>query len=209
MKRTFINSYYRILGLKILDRNSKNLLLFTTLSTIWAVIFGLIGPFYVIHVERLSGGMEKLGIAFAIMIFFQSLASYIAGRSSDRLGRKPFLFLIAYVDAIILFLYTLIKGTVELYILQGLFGISNGVSQTISVSLLGDITKKEKRGRAIGIFHAIVGIASSLGLVLSGYAVKRYGLKSIFYIASFVLFFSTILLFGISEDSSLDNEEAD
>jgi len=190
-----------------LDKNSRNLFLFTALSTIWAVIFGLIGPFYVVHVERLSGGMEKLGIAFSIMIFFQSLASYVAGRSSDRLGRRPFLFLIAYVDAIIIFLYTVIKGTNELYILQGLFGISNGVSQTISTSLLGDITTRQKRGRAIGIFHAIVGIASSLGLVLSGYVAKLYGIKSVFYIASFVLFFSTILLLWIREDLVFDDEK--
>ncbi len=190
-----------------MDRNSKNLFLFTALSTIWAIIFGLIGPFYVIHVKKLSGGMEKLGIAFGIMIFFQSLASYVAGKSSDRLGRKPFLFLIAYVNSVILFLYTTIKGTTQLYILQGFFGISNGVSQTISTSLLVDITTREKRGKAVGIFHAIVGIASSLGLVLSGYAVKMYGLKTIFYLASFVLFFSTLLLFGIREDSVLDHKE--
>ena len=151
--------------------------------------------------------MEKLGIAFGIMIFFQSLASYVAGKSSDKLGRKPFLFLIAYVNTVILFLYTVIKGTYQLYILQGLFGISNGVSQTISTSLLGDITTREKRGRAVGIFHAIVGIASSVGLVLSGYAVKVYGLKTIFYLASFVLFFSTLLLFGIREDIVLDHKE--
>jgi len=161
----------------------------------------------VIHVKRLSGGMEKLGIAFGIMIFFQSLASYVAGKSSDKLGRKPFLFLIAYVNSAILFLYTIIKGTHQLYILQGFFGISNGVSQTISTSLLGDITTREKRGKAVGIFHAIVGIASSLGLVLSGYAVKKYGLKTIFYLASFVLFFSTLLLFGIREDMVLDHKE--
>lgn len=190
-----------------MDRGSRNLFLFTSLSTIWAVIFGLIGPFYVVHVERLSGGMEKLGIAFSIMIFFQSLASYIAGRSSDRLGRKPFLFLIAYTDAIIIFLYTIIKDTYQLYVLQGLFGVSNGVAQTISTSLLGDITTRSKRGRAVGIFHAIVGIASSAGLILSGYIVKFYGIKSIFYIASFVMFVSTLLLFWIREDIVFNNEK--
>ncbi len=190
-----------------MNKGSRNLFFFTTLSTIWAIIFGLIGPFYVIHVERISGGMEKLGISFGIMIFFQSLASYIAGRCSDKLGRKPFLFLIAYVDAIIFFLYTVIKGTWQLYMLQGFFGISNGVSQTISTSLLGDITTREKRGRAVGIFYAIVGIASSLGLMLSGYAVRLYGLKTISYVASFVLFFSTLLLFGIKEDIVFNNKE--
>ena len=189
-----------------MDNSTRNLFLFTALSTIWAVIFGLIGPFYVIHVEKLSGGMEKLGIAFSIMVFFQSFSSYLAGRFSDRLGRKPFLFLIGYVDSLIIFLYTVIKGTFQLYILQGLFGITNGIAQTMSTSLLGDITTRERRGRAVGLFNAFVGIASSAGLILSGYVAKLYGIRTIFYIASFVMFFSTFLLFGIKEDIVFDNK---
>ncbi len=83
------------------SNNDYNLLIFTTVSSIWATVLGLIGPFYVVHVERLSGGMEKLGIAFCIMVSLQSLTSYYAGRFSDKLGRKPFLFLMAYADAAI------------------------------------------------------------------------------------------------------------
>jgi len=108
---------------------------------------GLIGPFYVVQVEKLSGGMEKLGIAFAIMVLLDSLTSYLAGRFSDKLGRKPFLFLIAYLDAAILVGYTLITDTYQLYILQGLFGVTNGIFDTITTALLGDLTQKEERGR--------------------------------------------------------------
>jgi DHA1 family multidrug resistance protein-like MFS transporter len=163
-------------------------------------MFGLIGPFYVVHVERLSGGMEKLGIAFSIMILFQSLTSYLAGHFSDRLGRRPFLFLTAYIDAIVLFLYTVISGTYQLYILQGMLGITNGIAETVSTSLLGDLTVKEKRGKAIGRFNAIVSLSSAVGLALGGYMVKLYGLKSLFYLASIVVALSTVLLFFIRED---------
>jgi len=91
------------------DFNTKNLLVFTTVSSIWAVTYGLIGPFYVVHVEKLSGGLEKLGIAFSIMVLLQSVSAYVAGHFSYRLGRRPFLFLTAYTDAEVLFLYTIIK----------------------------------------------------------------------------------------------------
>ncbi len=47
--------------------SARNLLIFTTVSSIWAVIFGLIGPFYVVYVEQLSGGMEKLGISTSLL----------------------------------------------------------------------------------------------------------------------------------------------
>lgn len=179
---------------------SKNLIIITTVSSIWGIIFGLIGPFYVVYVEKLSGGMEKLGIAFSIMIFLQSLTTYFAGHYSDKLGRKPFLIVAAYADAVILLFYTFITKTSHLYILQGLLGITNGINSTIRTSLLGDLTKKEKRGSTVGRFDAIVSFSSAIGLAMSGYLVKFYGLKFLFYIASIVVAFSTVLLFFIKEN---------
>ena len=180
--------------------NTRNLLLFTTVRSVWAVTFGLIGPFYVVYVAGLSGGMEKLGFAFSIMVLFQSATSYLAGRFSDKLGRRPFLIVTAYVDTTILFLYTVIDGTYQLYLLQGMLGITNGVIDTISTSLLGDLTIKEKRGKAVGKFNAIVGLSSAVGLSVGGYMVKYYGIKSLFYLASLVVALSTVLLFFIRED---------
>ena len=143
--------------------------------------------------------MEKLGIAFSIMILFQSLTSYLAGHFSDKLGRRPFLFVTAYADTIILFLYTVIHQTYQLYLLQGMLGITNGIVDTISTSLLGDLTIKEKRGKTVGKFNAIVGLSSAVGLSLGGYMAKFYGLKSLFYLASLVVALSTVLLFFIKE----------
>ncbi len=179
--------------------SARNLLIFTTVSSIWAIVFGLIGPFYVVYLERLTGGMEKLGIAFSIMILAQSFTSYFAGHFSDKLGRRPFLFVTAYADTIILFLFTLIHETYQLYLLQGMLGITNGVADTIGTSLLGDLTIKEKRGKTIGKFNAIVGLSSAVGLSLGGYMAKFYGLKSLFYLASIVVALSTVLLFFIKE----------
>jgi len=180
-------------------------MIFTSVSSVWAIISGLIGPFYVVYVEKLSGGMEKLGIAFSIMVLFQSLSSYLAGRFSDKLGRRPFLFLTAYADAIVLILYTVIQDTFQLYLLQGILGVTNGITGTISTSLLGDLTIKEKRGKSIGKFNALVGLSSAAGLSLSGYIAKFYGLKSLFYIASLVVALSTILLFFIRENDHPDS----
>jgi len=179
--------------------SARNLVIFTAVSSIWAIVMGFIGPFYVLQVEKLSGGMEKLGIAFSIMVLLQSLTTYFAGRFSDKLGRKPFLFLTAYADAIILFLYTVIHETYQLYLLQAMLGIANGVAGTIGTSLLGDLTVKEKRGRSIGKFNAFVSFFAAIGLALSGYMVKFYGLTFLFYLASIVVALSTVLLFFIRE----------
>lgn len=180
----------------------RNLRIFTAVSSIWAIVLGFIGPFYVIQVERLSGGMEKMGIAFSIMVLLQSGTTYIAGRFSDKLGRKPFLFLTAYTDATVLFLYTVIEATYQLYILQAVLGVTNGIVGTVSTSLLGDLTRRESRGKTVGKFNAVVSLASATGLFLGGYLVKIYGLKSLFYLASFSVALSTALLFFMTEEGS-------
>ena len=180
--------------------SARNLLIFTSVSSIWAIVMGFIGPFYVLQVEKLSGGMEKLGIAFSIMVLLQSATTYFAGRFSDKLGRKPFLFITAYADATILFLYTVIHETYQLYLLQAMLGITNGIAGTIGTSLLGDLTVKEKRGRAVGKFNAFVSFFAAIGLALSGYMVKFYGLTFLFYLASIVVALSTALLFFIREE---------
>jgi len=160
----------------------------------------MIGPFFVVHVEHLSGGMEKLGIAFGIMILVQSLTTYVVGRFSDRLGRKPFLFFTAYADAVILYLYTLIESTSQVYILQGCFGFTNGISGTMTTSLLGDLTVKGRRGRAIGQYSAIVSLCSAFGIALGGYMVKAYGMHTLLYTAAVVVALSTGLLIPLDEN---------
>ncbi len=152
--------------------STRNLLLFTSISSVWAIVSGFIAPFYVVYVERLCSGIEKPGISFSIMVLLQSLTSYLSGRFSDKLGRKPFLFITAYADAVILILYTMIQETYQLYILQAMLGITNGIEGTISTSLLGDLTVKEKRGHSIGKFNAIVGLAAAAGLSLGGFMAK-------------------------------------
>jgi len=179
--------------------NAKSLLIFTIVNSLWGAVFGLIGPFYVIYVEKISGGMEKLGMAFAIMVAAQAITTYYAGHFSDRLGRKPFLIVTAYADATILFLYTVINTTLQLYVLQAALGLTNAVTGTMKQALLGDLTRKASRGLAIGKFNAYVSVFSAIGLAIGGYAVKAFGIKFIFYFAAVVVVLSTFVLFFMKE----------
>jgi MFS family permease len=177
----------------------KSLRVFTIFSSVWGVVYGLIGPFYTLYVANISGGTEKLGFAFSIMILVQAGTSYFVGHYSDRLGRKPFLFLVAYMDASILFAYTFITQTYQIYILQAFLGVTNAVGMTIRESLLADLTRREKRGMQIGKFNALVSVFSAIGITIGGYMTKFYGLKSIFYFGAIVIACSTFFLFFIHE----------
>lgn len=178
---------------------TNSLLVFTMVNSVWGVVYGMIGPFYALYVAKVSGGLEKLGFAFSIMILVQAAASYYVGRYSDRLGRKPFLFAAAYVDAAILLCYTFVDQTYQIYILQALLGVTNAVSLTARGSLLADLTATETRGSEIGRFNALVSVFTAAGFTLGGYLAKYYGLKSIFYLGAAVVACSSILLLFVRE----------
>lgn len=148
-----------------------------------------------------------MGVAFSIIVLVRSATAYIAGHYSDRLGRRIFLFITAYIDAFVFFSYTVITETSTLYFMQALLGISGGISQTIETTLLSDLTQKSCRGKGIGKFNALVSLASGFGLLISGYVAELYGIRYLFYMASSVIAVSTILLFLIKENVDEDCRE--
>lgn len=178
----------------------NNLRVYTIASSISSFSWGLVGPFYFLYVNELGGGnFQQFGIAFGIMIFMSSLVSLIAGKYSDKLGRKPFLVGTSLIYAVILYSYTLINSIVQLYILQALFGILDAIAHTVDTSLLGDITKKNKRGFQVGVIRSIVNMFAGTAVVIGGFLVDRTGFKIIFYIATILIAFEAIALLGLKE----------
>ncbi len=179
--------------------NAKNLHLFSSVNSLWAIISGLVGPFYVVYASEISGGMEKLGLAFCIFLIIQSPATYFAGIYYDRLGKKTLLLAITYVNAAVFVLYPFITEPYQLYVIQGLLGITNGITVTIQTTFLGDVTSKIKRGRSVGRFNATIKISGALGLLLGGYLIEIYGFKSMSYLASTALVVSSIPIYFIRD----------
>jgi len=178
----------------------RNFKLFITFNFVTALVLGLLGPFFILHVESLSTGVELLGIAFGVSVFSCSASAYYAGKLSDRFGRKPFLYLISYIGAIVLILYTVVETTQQLLILQALLGAIVGASGTIETAMLGDLTEKANRGTSIGKYDAIIYVGGAIGLTLSGFAVSKYGIEVLFYIAATMIIISTIFLYFIDEN---------
>src|SRR3989338_2422572 len=108
----------------------KNLRIFTFSNSLMALAFGLFGPFYLIFINDIGGSIENFGIAVGLVVLSGALVSLIAGKYSDKFGRKPFLILGGYASAIIVFLYTIINSVWQLYTLQIVSGIIISIFET-------------------------------------------------------------------------------
>jgi MFS family permease len=180
-------------------RKISNLMIFTLASSIMSFASGLLGPFYVVYLQKIGGSIENVGAAFGLMIVTQSVVSLFVGKYSDALGRKPFLIFSTYLTSVIVFAYTLISTLVELYLLQILLGIVDATHATVSTAFLGDITKRSKRGLQVGKYNAIVGIFAGFSMMLSGMLIPEFGFQIIFYAVSLFYLFAASLLFLIKE----------
>ena len=184
-------------GFEVLRK--RNLRVFTLSNSLLSFAFGLFGPFYLIFINKIGGDIENFGIAVGLVVLAGALTSFIAGKYSDRFGRKPFLIIGGYASAIIVFLYTVIGSLWQLYLLQILNGVVHTVFDTSELAFLGDITKKSRRGRDVGKYHAFLGMAEALAIFAGGFLIGSFGFEIVFYIITIIFIISTTFMLKLKE----------
>ncbi|MFH1623364.1 MAG: MFS transporter [Candidatus Aenigmatarchaeota archaeon] len=167
-------------------------------SLITALMGGIFGPFYVLYVQKI-GGLENFGFAFGIFTIASSLTSYVVGRYSDRIGRKPFMIFSSFVGAVLMLAYTFITSVAQLFVIQLFFGINDAIWSISEKTFLGDITKKKSRGRTMGKYDLAIGLMQGIAMLFGGILVNRMGFEIIFYLMAAANVVSTIPLFFIKE----------
>lgn len=177
----------------------SNFGLYTISNSVMHLGWGMIGPFYYLYVSKLGGGIEQFGIAFGLMTFVSALVGLLAGKYSDKIGRKPILIVMSFLYSAVIFSYTLIGSITQLYIIQVLYGMLNAIDDTVHTSYLADITKKSKRGSQLGTYSFLIDMVSGIAIILAGFLIGRSGFKIIFYVGSVFILAGAFLLFGLKE----------
>ena len=181
---------------KIRKRNFK---IFTLSNSIMALAVGLFGPFYYIFINDFGGSIENFGFAAGLLVLSGALFSFVSGRISDKIGRKPFLIIGGFASSIIVFSYTIINSIWQLYILQILSGIISSGFETAEGSYLGDITSHEKRGEEMGQYDAMLGIFEAVAIFAGGILAGLFGFKLVFYLVAGVSLLATLVMLKLKE----------
>jgi len=161
---------------------------------------GIFGPFYILFIQQKGKSLENFGMALGFLTISQSLVAYLAGKYSDVLGRKPILIAQGYLYAIVILLYLFINQTWQLYFLQVVNGLIEGLGIAVAPSLLADITETKERGKLIGKYKALIGIVSAIAMMASGYLAAFTGITTLFIIMALAQIIATSLLIFIKEE---------
>jgi FSR family fosmidomycin resistance protein-like MFS transporter len=125
-----------------------------------------------------GAGIWKASIALAIYQFAGVFGAILGGTMSDRLGRKPVLFVVSLFAPIMVIIFLQSFGwlTILVLILAGLLSLS---AQPIMLAIVQD-QLPNNRSVGNGIFMAISFICLSLAAVIIGMIGDRFGLRQAF-----------------------------
>jgi len=121
----------------------------------------------------------KTAVLSFIVVFgvTKALTNYLAGRLSDRFGRKHVLVAGWLVATPVPFLLMWAPSWTWVLVANALLGVSQGLSWSTTVIMKIDLVGPERRGLAMGLNEFAGYVAVALSALATGYVAARHGLR--------------------------------
>ncbi len=167
---------------------------------------GTISPFFAIFITgQIAGGSATVaGFASATYWVVKSLFQLPIARWLDKTDgeRDEFwAFFGGYLTtALVPIVYFFSREPWHIYFAQGLFGFAMAWAVPAWYSIFTRHIDKFRIGLEWSLYSVIsIGISASLASALGGLIIDRFGFRSIFLMASVLIFTSTFFIFGIKK----------
>ncbi len=128
------------------------------------------------------GGLAELSWVVTAYLLASTASTPIWGKLSDLYGRKPML-----QSAVVIFLIGsalagLSQSMGQLIAFRAIQGVGGGGLMVLVMAVIADLVPPRERGKYMGLFGAVFGVASVLGPLLGGLFTQHLSWRWIFYI---------------------------
>jgi EmrB/QacA subfamily drug resistance transporter len=135
-------------------------------------------------------GFDRYPWVATTYLLTSTLSVPIFASLSDIHGRKPFFLLGALLFVVTSALcgaagtltFMPIDGMGQLILFRGLQGIGAGMVMGLLFTIVGDIFSPTERGRYVGLFSAVWGVASIFGPTLGGWLTDQWSWRACFWV---------------------------
>jgi MFS family permease len=163
-------------------------------------MFGLANSsdaFLLLRAQELGFAPWAVVLVYALFNVAYAAASYPAGDLSDRWGRWRVIGLgwVLYVAVYLAFAFLSPATAWGVWPLMALYGLYMALTEGVAKALVGDCAPAEFRGRAMGLFHAVNGIAMLLASLLVGILWTAIGSQGALLCGGLLAGISLLLLF--------------
>lgn len=153
--------------MKISDSSKRMIVLFATIFLV-GVGFSIIMPVLPYYAESMGANAFQLGMLITVYAICQFIFAPIWGAYSDRVGRRPVLLLGILGYSVTFILFGFATKLWMLYVIRIAGGILACATMPTAMAYVGDSTSVEKRGSAMGMIGAAMGMGMVFGPAIGG-----------------------------------------
>lgn len=137
-------------------------------------------PLYMAESLRFSPAL--VGVGLAVMTFSGSWLEPLSGLLSDRIGRRPILFISLFLSAVAVWGLTLVSGVWLPLVFVGFIGLLHLSLRPIIFAFAMDVTPAGIGASTVGFVFSANQLFSAFTPLLTGYLADVYDLKTAFYV---------------------------
>jgi MFS family permease len=136
---------------------------------------GIVSPLLPLYVKNMGATSIWLGIIVAAYFASNSIATPIAGRLSDRRGRKIFLIIGLVTYSIVSLGYVFAQTPPHLALVRLVQGLAGAVTVPIAMAYLGDLSPKGAEGKWMGYANSAFFSGFGFGPLMGGVLTEQFG----------------------------------
>jgi len=151
--------------------------------------------FLILRAQNVGVGLLTIPLVYALFNFIYATASIPLGSLSDKIGREKVILLgwIAYAIAYMGFGFA--RQGYQIWLLFAFYGIYYATTEGVAKAFIADITPPEYRGRAYGVYNAIIGLVTLPASILAGFLWDRVNPSAPFFFGALMAALAAIILF--------------
>ena len=159
-----------------------------------ATVYGAVLTFLPVFApER---GLRNMGIFFSAYAVFTFISRIIAGRLSDRFGRRKIILPFLMLVAVAVFLLPWLDNIYLLLLIGAFFGLGFGAFMPALNAFVVDETTPKQRASALAFFTSFMDVGITSGALILGLVGQYWGYETMFVIGGVVVVLG-VLLFGV------------
>ncbi len=190
---------FKGLSFKDIDRN---LVLYIVLNAVFA-LGAFTYSFLLLYAK--SAGFKAGFIPVLYLVFSASAAflSYPFGRLSDRIGRKPVLFMAFAAWAAVCAGVVFARGLAAVTLLFVLYGVHKAALEPVQKTIVAELAPQPFRASVLGGFQMVIGLCALPASVLAGWLWDQRGITTPFAVSAGLTAAAALLLLFVKEKRSI------
>lgn len=186
------------MALMLRNRAALLLLMFNIFLVFTGI--GLVVPIMPTYMNTLNIGGVIVGLLVATFSVSQLICSPVAGRLSDKLGRKKVIIAGMLIFAVSEFLFGMANAPWLLFVSRILGGVGAALIMPAVMAYTADITSDEERAKGMGFINAAITTGFIIGPGIGGFLVE-FGIRVPFFAAGIAALISGVVTLLVLPES--------